>query len=199
MSRRARAVALSLTLAGLALPLTVAPASAAPAASAKPYDFDGDGYPELAVGVGNLRDRSRELGGAVVVLPGSRKGLSLKEQVLTEATPEVAGEFNVRRRVRERVRQRGLRRRRLRRPGRRPAGRGRHRGRRWVTVLFGSAKGLSGRDSVELVAPAARSGRFGAALATADFDADGWPDLAVGDPSGDRVTLEGQYLEASGR
>lgn len=201
MNRRRLPVVLSLTLAGLSLPLAGTPASAAPAASAssaRPYDFDGNGYPELVVGVGDLRAKKRELGGAVVVLPASRTGLSLKEQVLTEASPEVAGEFNGGNQfgsafVSADFNRDGYADLAVGRPGVFATGVGGA-----VTVLFGSAEGLRGRDSVELVAPVGHSGRFGAALAAADFDADGWPDLAVGDPSGDRLAFEGQHLEVSG-
>lgn len=198
MTHRSLAVVLSLTLAGLALPLGTAPAQAAPTAPAKPYDVDGNGYPELVVGAPNLRVGSHEGAGGVVVLPASRKGLSLKEQVITLASPEVvgqlggSGDFGTAFASADFDRD-GYADLAVGRPETGDTVGGA------VTVLFGGRKGLSGRDSVELVEPGDGGVRFGSALATGDLDADGWPDLAVGDPDGARLVFDdGQDVDATG-
>ncbi|MGI3784400.1 MAG: FG-GAP and VCBS repeat-containing protein, partial [Janthinobacterium lividum] len=76
----------------LAAPLALleSPATAAPVA-AKPYDFDGDGHPDLVVGAAGLQVGSVKLAGGVFVLPGSSKGLSTDEQVITQSSSHVPG------------------------------------------------------------------------------------------------------------
>jgi hypothetical protein len=162
--RRAAALVIGLGLSGPVL--LGGPASAAVAP--KPYDFNGDGYADLAVATS---------GGGLVVLPGSRSGLSLKEQLIDKfdlpvqsdvSQPALAsGDFDgdgfadlavgygsatV--------------------DGREGAGA--------VRVLYGSSQGLSANGSSILYSPGSEA--FGDALAAGDFDGDGITDLAAGAP-----------------
>ena len=180
MPRRLPAVLVSLALTAPLL-LLAPPASAAPTVPAKPYDFDGDGFPELAIGVPALLVGTVQAGG-VVVLPASRKGLSLDEQVITQQTPGVpdgsgpdeyssfatsvtSADFD--------------------RDGYADLAVAGYSGLRdnasTVTVLFGSARGLSGTRAYLLKDDSVSA----SALQAADFDGDGWVDLAVGEPLAD--------------
>ncbi len=162
------------------------PAVAAPVL-ATPYDFDGNGYPDLAIGAPAMRVGSVRGAGGVTVLPASKKGLSLREKVITQSSRGVPGasekgdqfgfstasaDFN----------RDGFADLAVGQPGEK-LGAISHAG--TVTVVYGSRKGLDTSSSVAITqAGGARSdAAWGQSLAAADFDIDGYPDLAVGAPS----------------
>ncbi len=186
MSRR-RSLVLGISLAAVA-PLTLlgapAPASAAPTV-VKAYDFNGDGFPDLVVGATGLRVGSVKDAGGVVVLPASAKGLSSKEQVITQSSAGVPGasergdgfgyavasaDFDADGFADLAVGQ----------PGEAV---GSTEAAGAVTVVYGSAKGLDTRRSTSFTFPG--SGLLGTALAAADLTGDGVADLAVGSPGED--------------
>jgi hypothetical protein len=171
-----------------------APAAAAAAAAVSvEADFDNDGFADLAVGVPREGVGSADLAGAVNVLAGSATGLSgAGGQQLVQGSGGVpdtaepfdffgdalaAGNFNNDDFVDLAV---GV-------PGEdvgaiTDAGA--------VTVLYGSATGLSGtggqffsQDTGGVLGAAETEDGFGSALGVGDFDNDGFADLAVGVPS----------------
>jgi hypothetical protein len=169
-----------------------APAAAAAAVSVE-ADFDNDGFADLAVGVPREGVGSADLAGAVNVLAGSATGLSgVGGQQLVQGNGGVpdtaerldffgnalaAGNFNNDDFVDLAV---GV-------PGEdvgaiTDAGA--------VTVLYGSATGLSGtggqffsQDTAGVLGAAETEDGFGSALGVGDFDNDGFADLAIGVPS----------------
>ena len=166
--------------------VTASPAGAAPKA-ARPYDFDGNGYPDLAIGAPALRVGSVRRAGGVVVLPSSKKGPSLREKVITQSSKGVPGaserddqfgaavasaDFN----------RDGFADLAVGQPGE-TVGDESEAG--LVTVIYGSRKGLNTRRSVTIGRPggAQWEAKWGQSLAAADFDANGFVDLAVGAPS----------------
>ena len=179
------------TLVSLALAAPVAllavPAHAAPAVpsskAATPYDVNGDGRAELVVGAPLLDVEGVEAGG-VVVLPGTKKGLALDEQVVTQSSPGVVGESKNADTFGDAVASGDFD-----RDGYADLAVGHvyesFRGAEFggaVTVLYGSADGLTGQRSIELTEPggAQADAGFGGALVAADLDGDGFADLAVG-------------------
>lgn len=180
---RALVVALGVAAVVAALGAAASPAGASPKA-ARPYDFDGNGYPDLAIGAPALRVNSVRRAGAVVVLPSSKKGPSLREKVVTQSSRGIPGaserddrfgaamasaDFN----------RDGFADLAVGQPGetlgdQSEAG--------LVTVIYGSRKGLNTRRSVTIGRPggAQWEARWGQSLAVADFDANGYADLAVG-------------------
>ena len=163
--------------------VTASPADAATKA-AKPYDFDGNGFPDLAIGAPALRVGSVRRAGGVVVLPSSKKGPSRREKVITQSSKGVAGaserddqfgaavasgDFN----------RDGFADLAVGQPGE-TVGPESEAG--LVTVIYGSRTGLNTRRSVTIGRPggAQWDARWGQSLAAADFDADGFADLAVG-------------------
>jgi hypothetical protein len=166
-----------------------------PASSAATYDFDGDGAQELVVGAPEVTDEGVLTAGVIVVVPSSELGLSLDtKQVLSQGSvavpgvPEThdrfggavaGGDFNgdgfddLAVGSDERF-------------GEQPefsTGEGA------VTVLYGGVGGLTGTGATEFGGVLLYRGDasysylegsgFGATLAAADFDADGFFDLAV--------------------
>ncbi len=71
--------------------LALAPAAAASAAPA-PYDFNADGRQDVVAGVPQWTENGAPLSGAVIVLPGASRGVSLAERLITQATADVPGE-----------------------------------------------------------------------------------------------------------
>jgi hypothetical protein len=169
-----------------------APAATAAAVSVE-ADFDNDGFADLAVGVPREGVGSADLAGAVNILAGSATGLSgAGGQQLVQGSGGVpdtaepfdffgnalaAGNFNNDDFVDLAV---GV-------PGEdvgaiTDAGA--------VTVLYGSATGLSGtggqffsQDTAGVLGAAETEDGFGSALGVGDFDNDGFADLAIGVPS----------------
>jgi hypothetical protein len=198
-----RRIATALVAAGtglLPLVLTAPPASAA--GPARPYDFNGDGYPELAVGAPGLQVNGRTQSGGVVVLPASRNGLSLQERILSQSTRGVAGgseegDFFGSAVVSADFDRDGYADLAVGQPGE-ALGDANDAGA--VTVLYGSARGLTGARSAQLSEPSGRSefARFGEALVAADLNGDGYADLAVGAPREDRDGAPTEDFPASG-
>ncbi|MER7743855.1 FG-GAP and VCBS repeat-containing protein [Streptomyces bacillaris] len=192
---RTTSIAVGVALAAGPVPLLAAmPVSAAPAKHVD--DFNGDGYRDLAVpyahdGLGSIT------GGAVLITYGGPKGLTSKKQVIHQDTAGIPG-------VGEQNDQFGavLDSADLNRDGYAdlivgnpseevgptPVGS--------VTLVWGSAKGLSGGTSLPRKGGGAHGG-FGSDIATGDFNGDGRPDIAVVN-AGDVYLYRGGFAKAGG-
>lgn len=155
-------------------------------------DFDADGYDDLAVGVpGEEIDPGPEGGGAVQILYGNAGGVSARDQLWHQentgngsvsefndefGTSLAAGDFDgdgyadlAIGAPKEDI------------GSRNDAG--------MVTIIYGSSSGLTNagdqewhQDKAGIKGVAETNDFFGAALATGDFDNDGYDDLAIGIP-----------------
>ena len=172
----------------LAAPLALwgGPASAA-AKAATPYDFDGNGHPDLVVGAPFLQVGSERAAGGIAVLSASSAGLSKQATVITEATagvpdepedndlfggPVASADFDrdgyadlVVGQPNETI--------------------GDLHAAGAVTVLYGSRRGLDPGRSVQITRPGGSLAdmSFGDVFTAADFDADGYADLAIDLPA----------------
>jgi FG-GAP repeat len=190
----------SATTLGLALLLFPVPAAAARPA-AVPSDFNGDGYADLAVGVpGESINSTGSHAGAVNVLYGSSSGLTASgDQFWSQDSPGVKGKSRGRRPYKpsddfgfslasgdfDRDGYADLA---IGVPGDRVNGRPRSVGA--VNVLYGSGRGLTASgdqrwSQANLPGVPEEGDNFGYALASGDFDGDGFWDLAIGVPGDD--------------
>lgn len=153
-------------------------------------DFDGDGWDDLAVGApGEATSGGVQGAGAVNVFFGSASGLTDRDQMITQATNGVigkatdfdafgaslaAGDFDADGYMDLAVGAPGDD------SGTRSGGA--------VNVLYGTPTGLAGsvqlwtQASADIASNPEWGDRFGAALGVADFNGDGYPDLAIGSP-----------------
>ncbi len=153
-----------------------------------PFDFDGDGYADLAVGVPGEDLRGKRDAGAVQVLYGSATGPTARDQVWHQGRKGVknkleradgfgdalaSADFNadgfadlaigIPREDIGSVKDTGA-----------------------VQVLYGGPRGLTAQDQVwhqgsrGVPGSNERDDHFGSTLASGDFDADGYADLAIG-------------------
>src|SRR5215210_44211 len=167
--------------------LLAGPPPAMAAATARPYDFDGDGYPDLVVGAPSLSVGTAKFAGGVVILPASARGLSSAEKVVTQSSRGVPGASQRGDKFGQSVASADFNRDgyadlAVGQPGesvgtREQAGA--------VTVVYGSSRGLDTTRSRGITALSSLREReyFGEALVAGDFNADGYPDLAVGAPA----------------
>ncbi|MCP4606428.1 MAG: hypothetical protein GY847_38965 [Proteobacteria bacterium] len=165
-------------------------------------DFDGDGYDDLAVGVPGENDNK----GEVNIIYGSTSKLTVSgAQIFAQSTsglagwPEVGDEFGAVLATGDfdgddyddlvvGVPSEAI-------GSRTAAG--------MVNVIYGSVNGLSGtgsqgfhQNSANIAGASESYDEFGAAIATGDFNGDGYDDLAVGVPGEDISTDEGSKEEA---
>lgn len=168
-------------LAGLALPLALGTVPAHAATAAKPYDFDGDGKTDQVAGAPTLDHGSAAEAGGVVISSSTRLS-----EVITQSTSKVSGSSEDGDHFGSAVTSAdfdgdgyadlavGL-------PGEDFKG---EQDAGAVTVLHGTAKGLSGTRSKQISEPAGkhRYAGFGSTLTTGDVNGDGYPDLVVGAP-----------------
>jgi hypothetical protein len=180
------AVALALMATGTGGPVVAqAHETHAAVTRAAPYDFNGDGRPELAVPVPGADDLGR-----LYVVPGTAEGMGEPAVApgVTEPDNGITGDedFWFRWSVTSAD---------FDRDGYADAAIGQPNHARLtgsspfgaVTVYYGSPSGLSG-DRTTVIGSTWAYNSFAESVVTADFNRDGWPDLAVGAPHSDGST-----------
>jgi hypothetical protein len=187
--RRALCTAVSVaTLAGTALLAPVSPAHAVVPAHVKPYDFDGDGHPDVVIGTPGATVNGHQRAGEILVIPGITFGKgNAGAKIWTLDSPGVPGQSHATASDFGFVTASGdvngdgyadL----LVSAPNNPKGRLGDVGS--VTLFFGSPTGLTAKGAVELNpswfgVTSAKEGFFGQAVVIADFDGDGFDDVAI--------------------
>ncbi|MFE7132386.1 FG-GAP-like repeat-containing protein [Streptomyces sp. NPDC057638] len=189
------AVASASLLAGLAPAAVAAPASATAVKANAASDFNGDGYGDLVVSQSAGTVDGKAEAGAVVVLYGSKTGVSsARKQVITQNSPGVPGTAEAYDRfgaqtVTGDFDHDGFTDLAVSASGeditlgttyRRNAGQ--------LAIVWGGKNGLTRHGGVTAAQtePTAADWRRGSSLAAGDFNGDGRPDLAAGDHSAGR-------------
>jgi hypothetical protein len=179
---------LAIAVGGLLFALLPGATAGATPKAALPSDFNGDGYADLAIGVPDEDVGTRQNAGSVNVLYGSSTGLTAGgDQSWSQDSARIIGASERYDRFGETLASGdfdrdgyadlavGV-------PGEEHSGGGFDVGA--VAVLHGSASGLAATSDQLITAGAPEisvcCGAFGSSLAAADFDGDGYWDLAVG-------------------